>query len=295
MAYRRKRLADVVNDVCAYSPVVRACPVRSEFLARPSGRWIAGRTWLYFHATPTLVGFVLWGSPTAADLEQLTTVLAVELGARPHASLVDARAVTAIEPRGFRVLERYVEANRLALSRAVTRLALVRPGGMLGAVTAGFYDVAKAPYPVNVFERRSDALEWLGAPNPAALLDEIACAEAEATGTSELLRDLRAWLVDHLDAARLEIAARALGTSQRTLQRRLSAHEVTFQEEVNRARIEVAQRLLLESDTKLTALAHDVGCASLASFSALFRRATGQSPSAWRAARRRGANDWRMK
>ena len=57
--------------------------------------------------------------------------------------------------------------------------------------------------------------------------------------------------------------------------------------EVNRARVRLAKRLLRESDAKLTQIAHDVGCASLASFSALFRRATGATPSEFRAKTRR--------
>lgn len=229
------------------------------------------------------MGFVLWDTPTPADLEELTPLLAVELGAAPHVSLVDVRAVDWVDPRGFRVLERYVDANREALAKAVTRLALVRPGGMLGAVTAGFFGVAGAPYPVAVFEERVAALEWLGIDDRDAALEELAGAEAEASRTPDLLRDLRAWLGDHLERADLGTAARALKISERTLQRRLAGHSVTFQEEVGRARIDVAKRLLRDTDAKLTAIAIDVGCSSLASFSALFRRATGQSPRAWRA------------
>jgi AraC-like DNA-binding protein len=267
---------------------VRACPDRSEFLARPTGRWIAGRTWLYFHRDEALVGFVLWGKPAPADLEQLALVLAVELEGPPHVSLVDVRAVSWVDPRGFLVLERYVRKHREALSRAVTRLALVRPGGMLGAVTAGFFGVATPPYPVEVFEEREPALAWLGVDDRPAALAELAQAEAECGGTPELLRDLRAWLPEHLEQAELGAAARALKLSERTLQRRLAESSATFQEEVSRARVEVAKRLLRDTDAKLTAIALDVGCASLPSFSALFRRATGHAPSAWRAKAKAG-------
>ena len=46
--------------------------------------------------------------------------------------------------------------------------------------------------------------------------------------------------------------------------------------------------LLLESDAKLTSVAVEVGCASLQHFSSLFRKLTGESPSAWRARHRQG-------
>lgn len=70
--------------------------------------------------------------------------------------------------------------------------------------------------------------------------------------------------------------------SERSLQRRLGDHDTTFQAEVNHARVRIAKRLLRETEVSLTQIAQEVGCASLASFSALFRRATGTPPSAWR-------------
>jgi AraC-like DNA-binding protein len=44
---------------------------------------------------------------------------------------------------------------------------------------------------------------------------------------------------------------------------------------------------MIESDAPLTAIAIDSGFASLAHFSAAFRRATGQSPTQWRSGARK--------
>jgi AraC-like DNA-binding protein len=77
-----------------------------------------------------------------------------------------------------------------------------------------------------------------------------------------------------------------LGISERTLQRKLGEAGTGYLNELAEARVRAARRLLLESDAPLTAIAYDVGCASLQHFSALFRKRTGESPSAFRRKRR---------
>lgn len=265
---------------------MRACADLTEFVKDPVGRSIAGRSWLYFCAHEGLCGFIVWGRPTREDLERLLAAAKVELGAAPHVSLVDARRVEGAEPRGFGVLEQYVKDHHEALARAVTRLAIVRPDGIVGAITSGFFGVTPPPYPVKLFEDRASAVAWLGVSDASRLLAELAQAEEDAAGTP-LLRDLRALIESRLDRATLATAAKTLGMSERSLQRKLGEHDTTFVAEVNAARVRVAKALLATSDVKLSQIAHDVGCASLASFSALFRRATGQTPSAWREAHRR--------
>lgn len=265
---------------------MQTCADLSEFLADPVGRCIAGSNWLYFYAQAGFCGFIVWGRPTEADLARLVRVLQVELGSPSHVSLVDAQRLEGADPRGFGVLERYVRTNHVALGRAVQKLAMVRPDGIVGAITSGFFGVTPPPYPVSVFESRADAVAWLEVPDAEVILGELAREEQRAAGTP-LLRDLRAILEAHPGDATLTSAAKSLGMSERSLQRRLGDHTTTFQTEVNRARVRMAKRLLRETDAKLTQIAHDVGCASLASFSALFRRATGGSPSEFRAKARR--------
>jgi AraC-like DNA-binding protein len=258
----------------------------AAFVRDPVGRCIAGRTWLYFYADEAFCGFVVWGKPTREDLVRLVLVLKVELGKPAHVALVDARRVEDAEPRGFRVLERYVREHHDALGEAVERLAIVRPDGLLGAVTAGFFGVAPQPYPVKVFDDRAAAVRWLGIRDADGVLAALAREEERAAGEPPVLRDVRALVEARLDRAALDDVARAMGLSARTLQRKLGEHGATFQALVNETRVRVAKRLLREGDASLTAIAGEVGCASLASFSALFRRATGQTPSAFRAASR---------
>jgi AraC-like DNA-binding protein len=266
---------------------VQACADVAEFVASPVGRCIAGRSWLYFYPHAGLCGFIVWGRPTSDDIERLVHVLRVELGAKPHVSLVDARRVEATDARTFHLLERYVRAEHTALARAVKKLAIVRPDGIVGAITAGFFGVTPPPYPVEVFDDRERALGWLGVPDARQVLDDLAREESRAVGAPPLLRDLRALVETRLDDASLARAAKSLGMSERSLQRKLGEQGTTFQAEVNAARVRVAKRFLRETDQKLTQIALEVGCSSLPSFSALFRRATGETPSAFRERSRR--------
>jgi AraC-like DNA-binding protein len=58
--------------------------------------------------------------------------------------------------------------------------------------------------------------------------------------------------------------------------------DVTPHQYLIHRRVERAKRLLIESDASVTDICFDVGFESLGSFSTLFRRLVGQSPSAFR-------------
>jgi AraC-like DNA-binding protein len=258
-----------------------------DFLREPVGRYLAGATWLYGCPRAALYTTVLHGRPARADAETLAAALAGELaaGVPPHRSLIDARRVEGVDPGAFDVLSAYVRRHHATLARAVTRLALVRPAGMEGAVVAGFYRVLDPPYPVQLFEDAPAALAWLGEPPAiAAALDDAFAAE---TGTQPLVGALRAVLARELAGVTFGGACRALGVSTRTLQRRLRDAGTTFQRELAAARLRDAQRRMLASDDSLTAIALECGFASLQHLSTLFRKTTGLSPSEWRAANRR--------
>jgi len=166
----------------------------------------------------------------------------------------------------------------------VTRLALVRPSGMGGAIVAGAFEVLPRPYPVSVFGDVAAAFAWLREHDAALPADGAALVESvavQASGTPPLLGALRALLDGRRDVDVAQ-AARRLGLSQRTLQRRLGELDTTFQDELAEARVRAAKQLLLDGDAPLTAIAYEVGCSSLQHFSALFRERTGESPSAFR-------------
>jgi AraC-like DNA-binding protein len=255
----------------------------ASYRAAPEGRYLAGPSGLVFCARRDLWGFAVWGRPSPEEVRATAGLLALELRppAVPHASLVDARGLEAVDPEAFAVIGEYVAANFAALGRQVLRLAIVRPPGFTGATVAGFFSVQDAPYPVKVLADVRRAMTWVG--GDAALATALDEAVAASRGLSPLLAALRRWLEVRLADAALPPAAKALGQSPRSLQRHLRDAGTAFQRELDAARVRVAQRLLETSRASLTEIALDVGCASPQHFSALFRRVTGEPPSAWRA------------
>jgi AraC-like DNA-binding protein len=255
-----------------------------EELARdPVGRWVGGESFVHFCAAPTLWGVVLWGRPDREQAALLGRSLVLELRspAQPHASVVDASRLEGGDPAAFGATDHYLARHQKKLASFVTRLALIRPRGLHGALVAGAFEVLPRPYPVSVFDEVERALTWLGRERdwPAPRL--VADLYREASGVSPVVGALRAFLDANLHATIAE-AAPALHLSSRTLQRKLGDAGTTFQDELAEARVRAAKRLLLDGDAPLTTIAFDVGCASLQHFSALFRKRTRISPSAFR-------------
>lgn len=261
-----------------------------DYLRDPIGRYLTGENFFHWYATPELCGFTVWGRPGEAQIQRLTQVLDVELApAAPHLSLVDASRVEAPDASGLSVLVKYMAPRISGFSQTVKRQALVRPEGMAGAVVGGFYSLVSSGYPTRAFADPHEALAWLGRPEDEsrALMNELNDLVMQQMGQSPLLGELHRVLRQRLVDANLADVARELGMSERTLQRRLREAGTSFQSELNTVQVRTAQTLLLESDAKLTAVAVEVGCASLQHFSSLFRKMTGESPSAWRARHRK--------
>lgn len=261
-----------------------------DYLRDPVGRYLTGEDFLHWYASPELCGFILWGRPGEAQIQRLTQVLDVELApAAPHLSLVDARRVEAPDPNGLAVLVKYMMPRISAFAQTVKRQALVRPEGITGAVVGGFYSLVSSSYPTQAFADPTEALAWLGRPEQEAhaLVNELNDLVMRQMGQSPLLSELHRVLRHRLVDANLADVARRLGMSERTLQRRLREAGTSFQSELNTVQVRTAQALLLASDAKLTSVAVEVGCASLQHFSGLFRKMTGESPSAWRARHRK--------
>ena len=72
--------------------------------------------------------------------------------------------------------------------------------------------------------------------------------------------------------------AELIGTSARTLQRRLDGHGTTFSEVLDEVRQRVALERLRYTDATITEIAHDLGYSDSAHFARAFRRWAGISP-----------------
>ncbi len=208
--------------------------------------------------------------------------LAGELGpdVRPHHALADASGLAWVDPVGFLRMSEYVRTHRARLGQQVSKLAIVRPPGAIGATVAGFFVVLDPPYPVRVFTDRGEALRWLGEdPGLQSALDAAVAAE---THEAALLSGVRRVMRATLETATLPAVARALALSSRTLQRRLRAAGTTFQRVLTEERLGEAERLLVETDAPITAIALEVGFASTSRFAVAFRHRSGLRPSEWR-------------
>lgn len=97
--------------------------------------------------------------------------------------------------------------------------------------------------------------------------------------TREVLRRVMAAPARLCRAA--DVAA-ALGLSERTLHRRLSAEGQVFGPLVDQVRRHLAERLLRDSGLGLEGIARQLGYAEAASFSRAFKRWTGLAPDRWR-------------
>jgi len=97
-----------------------------------------------------------------------------------------------------------------------------------------------------------------------------------------MLGELRSLLHQNAASANLSLAAGRLGTSARTLQRILRGLGTSFRAELAQVRLEHARERLLHDNVALTAIAFDLGYASLQSFDRQFRRLMGETPSGFR-------------
>ena len=82
----------------------------------------------------------------------------------------------------------------------------------------------------------------------------------------------------------LRAVARELRVSTRTLQRRLTGEQVTFQQLIAEARRELAQHYLLHSSLELNETAYLLGYEDANSFFRAFHQWEGTTPGEWRAA-----------
>lgn len=256
-----------------------------DYLRDPLGRYLIGDGFLHWYASADLCGFIAWQRADEPFIRRLVQVLDVERTPdAPHLSLVDLRRLQSPDPSAFHLFVNYMRQREKEFAVSVKRQALVRPEGIIGAVVGGFYSLLSPSYPSRVFTDANEALTWLGLSEAqgASLMAELNKLVSEATNESPLLQQLHRVLRPRLVDASLTDTAREMGMSERTLQRRLKEANTSFQAELNAVQVRTAQQLLLETDMKLTAVAVEVGCASLQHFSSLFRKMVGESPSTWR-------------
>jgi AraC-like DNA-binding protein len=197
--------------------------------------------------------------------------------------VTDVSRVDSVEATLYSAFVDAMRSRASEFASGIRRHALVRPGGLVGGLTEGFFPFAGLEHDWRIFTSGKEAFEWIERPEAALAFPEVQALVDRARGLSPELRQLRDYLRTHLQDARLSAAAKAIGTSDRTLHRILREADTGFREELAQARVDAARRLLAETDLKIGDIARRVGYASHAHLTSLFVRSTGQSPAAYRA------------
>jgi AraC-like DNA-binding protein len=258
---------------------------RGDFAEQPAQRFFAGRSFCFWQDGARAFGTVMWGRPLEADIEAMIPFF--EVGTDPrfagHASFVDCRAVDLIDMVAFGKLLAYLVRRRHAWGPNVGRQAILHPDGFVGALVAGALHVARPPYPFACFHGTgADAFAWCGVPELHAAVEAI---RAPLVDHPEVTRSVRS-VLDERGLAGVAEVARALGVSQRTLQRRLGHAGTTFREERDRYLTVEIERLLRGTELDLEAIAAEVGLSSASNLVAHFRATHGTTPGAWRSQQR---------
>jgi AraC-like DNA-binding protein len=251
-----------------------------EFLEAPEGCCVTGRSVSLFFAEG-VAGCVLGGAVEGEDIATALRLVGAihRASSEPFVGVIDATDLTEAAPSTFGHYRAYVDAYAEELRRYVPRAAIARPGSfLLGALAEGFFRLVPMPYEVRLFADVRTASKWLGAPHASSLVARVRAIRSEDGIAARLRQVFR----DRLRFVGIEDGATALGLSPRSLQRRLKAEGTTFRRELDRARVEAAQRSMRAEDASLTRIAYEVGCASPAHLTTLFQRVVGISPSVWR-------------
>ncbi len=252
-----------------------------------------------------LVGFALRSSASVREAlrraEQLVALLSVGVSVEREEGDVARWVISREAPERpcMGIVEEATLATWFGLVRELAGSAFA-PSWV--SASRGFEDVALArayfgcpvrqegPCSVMVFDVAALDVEC-GAADPElsaflesyarALLSEV--GPSEQTTTSRVRRELEGAPEGALPNS--SQVARALAMSRRTLYRKLAEEGVTFGEVVDRWREGVATSMLEEGAAEIGEIAYVLGFSEPSAFHRAFRRWTGETPAAWRAAR----------
>lgn len=261
-----------------------------EVVRDPIGRYVAGRSYLIWVDSPTLAGAMYVGRPEEREFPDLLRLAG--LPAHPALApgldvVIDCGELQPLDATAFVTLAHYL-GEVSALAARIGSVSIVKPVGLAGAITAGlFVDSIRERFHSALFATTSEAFAWLDRDDATAARERVGRIAEAMHGTPPVLRALRDHVTSDLIGANLCNTARALGLSERSLSRRLCELGTSFRGELLDARRRASEVLLVETDLKLDAVARRVGFRSRAHFSAYFHRATDETPSGFRARRRR--------
>jgi len=175
-------------------------------------------------------------------------------------------------------VHRLVDGLLGALRERMSRYVMIGPRDWSTPWWHGVHVFAALQCPWRIMSGDEEAWEWLGlSTSQRTGLTELA---ASAVTQGPITREVEALVAVLLDAD-VELTARRLGMSVRSLQRALGQEGQTFHAVRTRRRL-IAACDLLRRGEKVEAVAREVGFASTSHFATWFRQQSGALPSDFR-------------
>ncbi|MEO8704435.1 MAG: helix-turn-helix transcriptional regulator [Kofleriaceae bacterium] len=258
---------------------MRCAPDLDDYVRDSREAYVIDRSFCTFH-TGTLFGVVVWGRPAMDEAKRIVHSRTPELtDPGPHELVLDYRLLEVVDLEAFKTLGDWLALHRETLTRVTSKVALIQPTEPFAAATVGgFYSVVKSPYPSQLCTTLEEAEAWLGVPTVETVTDIYEASSAGHSTTTQLVA-----LLERSPGLAVDAAAKALGLTGRTLQRRLQTEGTTFLAEARKATVRRAKHLLATTDDKIADVARAVGCTTAQHFTELFRTETGVPPATWRA------------
>ena len=225
----------------------------------------------------------------AEILELLEIVKATRQLTAPFDLVTDARfAESTPGVVGVDAAARFAAEQFAPYRASIRRHAILHGVGLSGAVLAGFLPALGPGHTWSLFSDPAAAYAWLSNPQAEKARLEVEELVAGQVRLPPAVAALREYFGRKGAVHTIAAAARALGLSRRSLQRRLREAATTFRNELAQARVRAAMPLVLDGEVKLETIAKQLGLSSLTAFSRFYRRHTGELPSRSRP-RTRGA------
>lgn len=270
--------------MAAHTPSARTfaqVPHVNDLLAPPARRIVLHKSFAYWQAEYRCFGSIIWGRPDEADVGEMCA--AHEVGANPmfagHASIIDLRALEGVDFLAFDRLLTYLKQRRDAWSPNVSRQVVLHRGGFAHSTVVGMFQFLSPSHKVIFSDDPTNAFALAGVTDVFAELEAL---RTELLDIPDIVRQTRAALEQlppRSDAAAL---AKHMNTSERSLQRRLAEAGSSMRDERQHHIMRVSERLLLETELDLDAIAAHVGVSSASQLVRLYRKLRGETPGAMR-------------
>ncbi|MBN8615839.1 MAG: AraC family transcriptional regulator [Deltaproteobacteria bacterium] len=231
---------------------------------------------------PTALGVFAVGTQRKEDVHASAIAIKQLRRSATHAAFIADAREFGTEPEALTALFLQVPWAALEMGHHFSRISLVIPQGWASAWWQGLMQAKEwSGLRLRLHEDTAAAADWLGIdPELLASVERLATRLRAETVTH---RALESFLRLHPTAS-IEAAARATGSSARTLQRLLAESGTSFVEVRGRARLELA-RQALGTDVKVETVAARIGFASRSHFARWFQAMTGTTPTAYRRSR----------